>query len=329
MSEESNATVESPESAETPVETGEAVEQVDAVEVSQENQELSDEELVEIESQLDDEIDEAMPDATEAEKQKVKEWVLKGADGNEIKITDEQELLKRAQMGIGAEHKFEEAAALKKDVAKLVSQLKENPWEVLQELGYDPLELSQKRLAEEFERQQKSPEELEREEQLKELENLRRKEKEYEEKMKQMEYNQIVKEEHQALEQGMLSALEEANLPAKPIYIKKMASIMQSGLSRNINITPKEALKIARQDVVDDLRGLLEVAPDEQLEDLIGQGTVKRIRRRYANLAKSRLPSARQVQDTGVNRDSIEEANSSKKPKGTIKDWLQGKVTLD
>jgi hypothetical protein len=257
--------------------------------------------------------------------EQIQKWVLKGVKGEDIEVSDINELVKRAQKGVGAELKFEEAAQIKKEAAELLRMMNEDPLGLLEELGMDSLALAKKRLARQVEEEAKSPEQKQREAELKELQEYREKVKQIEQEKKDLEFQKIVQEEETKLENGMMGALKEEGLPVKPAYIKRMSEIMMAGLEQGVELSPKEALKFARKEVVSDLRELLDASPDEMLEDLIGSSNAKRMRKRYLTKAREKaIPTPSQVQTSG----NIDEPRE-RKPKGTIKDWMKGKISLD
>lgn len=258
-------------------------------------------------------------------KDQMQKWVLKGLKGEDIEITDVNDLIKRAQKGLGAELKFQEAASIKKEAAQLLQMIKEDPIALLEELGVNTVELSQKRLMKQLEEEQKTPEQKQRETELKELEELRKQVKDRDEAAKQAEFDKIVAEEERKLEEGIVGALNEAKLPIKPAYIKRMVEVMQAGLEHGVNLSPKEALDFAKKEVVSDLRELLDASPDDYLEGLLGDGNIKRIRKQYLAKARAKVPTANDIKSNS----KVEEIQKESKPKGTVKDWLKGKVSLE
>lgn len=265
---------------------------------------------------------EAAAAETPAEKakveQKIKEWVLKGSDGKDIKISDEKELIRRAQLGVGAEKRFQEAAEIKKEAAKLLDMLQKDPLGLLDELGIDSLTVAQQRMLKQLEKEAKTPEELQRDQELAELEQLRNEAKSLKEEKERVEFEKIMSEESRKIEDEMIGALQEQKLPLKPMYIKKMAEIMQAGMEKGIDLSAKEALAIARKDVVTDLRELLDASPDELLEELVGTGNVKRLRKRYIAKAKASVPTAASIQNSGQS-----EVDEKPRQKISTKDWMK------
>jgi hypothetical protein len=269
---------------------------------------------------------EAVQDAVNEQIQK---WVLKGLNGEAIEVTDVNDLVKRAQKGLGAELKFQEASEIKKEAAELLKLLHEDPIGLLEELGINTVELAQQRIQKEMEERRKSPEEKAREQELKELEQLRRQVKEQQELAESEKYDRMLSEEQNRIEDGMLTALNEAKLPVKPAYIKKMAEVMQAGLIQGIELTPKEALDFARREVVSDLRELLDASPDDMLEDLIGGANAKRLRKRYlstARQAKAVNSAPARVAETGTQSVDKDSFYKPKKKTLNMKDWLKGKA---
>jgi hypothetical protein len=279
-------------------------------------------ELAAEEAKLQDDIDNAeTPAEKKAAEQKMREWTLKGADGRQIKITDEKELLRRAQLGVGAEARFQEAAEIKKEAALLLKMLNEDPMGLLEELGIDTVSVSQKRLAKQLEQDAKTPEQIQREQELSELERLRQEAKTLKEERERIEYEKIMAEESRKIEDDMLSALEAEGLPPKPVYIKRMAEIMQLGIDQGIEVRASDALKLARQEITKDLRELIDGAPDDNLEDLIGSANVKRLRKKYIAKAKQAVPTPASITETGSEAPS--ESNRSSK-KVRVSDWMRG-----
>lgn len=315
----------------------EAVSSEAAPEIINQSEEVSGEDLEALESlEASAEAGEAAPQESKSTEEKqadvrkevdkqMQKWILKGLNGENIEISDVNELVKRAQKGLGAELKFQEAAEIKKEAAQLLKMLNDDPMGLLEELGLDTVSLAQQKLAKKLEEESKSPEQKQREKELKELEELRAKLKEKEEFEEKSKYEKIVAEEERKIEEGMISALQEANLPVKPVYIKKMAEIMQAGMEHGYDLSPKEALDFARKEINKDLRELLDASPDEMLEDLIGGNNAQRLRKRY--LAKAREAKSNpvsQVKSTGVDSKSLDEASSNRK-KISTKDWLKSR----
>ncbi len=82
--------------------------------------------------------------------------------GKEIEV-DDKELLKRAQMGLAADEKWQEAAKMRKQVESMIQLLQRDPATFLEKAGFDVDALAEQRIQQKIEEMKKSPEQLEME----------------------------------------------------------------------------------------------------------------------------------------------------------------------
>ena len=86
-----------------------------------------------------------------------KKWKLK-AGKQEREVTSEAELVRLAQLGIGANEKFEQAAKTRKQAEEVLEIIQKNPAEALTKLGFDVRKLAEEYLAEKIQEEMLTPE---------------------------------------------------------------------------------------------------------------------------------------------------------------------------
>lgn len=310
MSEDNSAPVESQEISE---ESGQEQEQ----EFSQEGE--SSEQNPE-QAQLQDVVETALANgASEKEvKNLIKEFQLK-VNGKmvskRIDLGDEQSLKNELQLAAAARQSMQEAANLKKLYEKEVGRLKQNPWEVLQELGLDPDEMAELRIQQRIEEMKKSPEQLEREKIQAELQAAReearrlKEERETEqfEKMKEQAAVQIESEIEQALDAHK-------TLPKSRHIVKRIADSMLWAINNGYNdVTAEDVMPLVEKEWRDEMSRLMDDSPEDILEQLIGQRNLERMRAKRLNaMNTSNIKNAASIKPTTGSVPKQEEKKSEK-----------------
>lgn len=254
-------------------------------------------------------------------------------DGKEIEellpfeIPDDEKtkefLTKNLQLSKASQKRMQEMAEERKKLEALIKKLDESPEELMRELGKDPEEFAVALLKRRIEEEQKSPEQKELERAKKELEELRRAQKEQEEMRKKAENARLENELEQKLTEGITSALESGGLKKSPLTVKKMAEVMYTAAEIGVDLTPKEAAEIAKNEVFTDIEEYLKVITDEQLEKVI-------TRQRLDGLRKKQIESLKKNTNIQSNSKVNQVVSKIKKeapktPSLKIDDWLMGK----
>ena len=242
-------------------------------------------------------------------------------DGEELELTEE-ELVKHAQLGKAAHKRMQESAALRKDVDALINLLKTNPAAVLSDpsIGVDIKKFAQDIINQEIEDMQKSPEQREKEKLTKELEGLRKAQKESEEKTKQVEFERLQEQAERQIDEEMTSALDGSGLPKKPYVIKKMAEVMMTALKNDVDLTAKDVVPLVRKQIVEDIREMLGASPESVIEELVGKEFLNNYRKKNIQKVKQIAESAKDVKSTGA-----ESQKETVKKKISMKDFLNSK----
>ena len=264
--------------------------------------------------ELEEEIDQAIEDG--ASKQQVqnmiKEFQLKvgGRTYNKkIDLNNEAELQKELQMAMAGRQAMQQKAELEKAYQKEIQRLMENPWEVIEELGFDPYELSESKLREFVAEQQKSPELIERERIERELIKARKEADELRRKQEEMDFARLQEQAAAELEGEIQQALDaHTTLPKSPKTVMRIADAL---LWANDNGFPDasvmDVLPMVEDDIRREMNDFFSELPEDMFEAYINQKNLERYR-------KSRLPKKKAP--TTIN-SSIKPTSDSIKKKET------------
>jgi hypothetical protein len=243
--------------------------------------------------------------ATPAEKKRnIKKLKLK-IDGKDIEedfdMDDEASLIKHLQMSKVSQKRMAESAQLQKEVEHFVNELKKNPRKILSDpnIGIDIKQLAAEIIEAEIENSKKTPDQLEREKLMSELESLKSERQREAEEMKNRELTAMQERAFQDYDMKMTKALEKhTDLPKSPYVVKKMADYLLLGLKEGMDIQPDDVVELVREEMRNDLKEMFAVLPEDVIEQLVGKDKINGIRKK--NLAKAKAPATpSQVKDTG------------------------------
>lgn len=230
----------------------------------------------------------------------------------ELDPNDDAEMLKYLQKAIAADEKFQEAAALRKNVEQLVAELKSNPRGVLShpELGIDIKKFAEDILNEEIQELQKSPEQKQLEALQKQLEVEKKQREGLEEAKRNAEMARLEEQAFKQFDDEITGALEKyPNLPKSPYVVKRIADT----LIEAINLGYKDAsvidvMPIVEQQISGEIQKMFETMPEELMEQLIGKNNLSRLRKtRLAKMKK--VETAQQVKSTGKTSKDADKKN--------------------
>jgi len=231
------------------------------------------------------------PQPTEQEiKAAIKKWKLK-SQGKTHEISDEAELIRLAQMGLGAHEKFEQAAKSRKQSEALVELLQKDPTKALSSLGLDVRQLAEDFLVSEAKKLQMSPEERERSEIQAEIQRLKG---EKEELLKEQQTERISKLQAQYevdIQDQIIKAIDQYKLPKNPKTVSRIAEYMASALENGYEATALDVATRVRQDLEEEHRSLFSHYNVEDLLKLIGDQKAKEIRQYEVNKVKAKSPA--------------------------------------
>lgn len=216
--------------------------------------ESSSEESSEIKAENDEEFEEEVQQAIEdgASEEEVKEMVRKyvlKVDGKEyvreIDVNNEEEMQKQLQMALKGQKSMQELAEIKKLYTQELQRLKADPFKVLKEMDpdFDPLAVSSKYIDELMAENEKSPEEKQREAELRELEELRAEKQKLEQERLQAQQEREMAALAQQIETDIMSALDsDPELIADKETVALVAQEMIWAEEKGLNIDAKMAI---------------------------------------------------------------------------------------
>ena len=215
-----------------------------------------------------------------------KPFVIK-VDGKEHHLTQD-EAVRWAQKGMGADRKFNEAHKIKTQAEQFIHLLKTDPMAILnnQNLGLDFKKLAQDFLAKEIETEMMTPEQKELHETREKLKAAEQEKKQREEEQHQQRTEQLVKHFSSEYEKDITTTLETAGLPKTRGTVKRMAYYMQQGLARGVPLKAADVIDIVRKDYIQEHNELYGAADGDTLLKMFGDPIIKKLME--ANLKKMR-----------------------------------------
>lgn len=232
----------------------------------------------------------------------------KTKSGQEVTL---DELLERYEHRSASHKRFEEAAALRKEVEQYVNYLRQSPVEALQALQIDPRTVAERYLQEAIEDAKLTDEQ-------KEIRRLQRENQDHQKRIKMTEQERAQVKLAQDTEryqteylQSFSTALDGAGLAPSPATIARMAAIMDGALDNGVPLEPAEAAQMVSEQMSYELLESLEPLSGEQLISVLGEGLLKRIRE--ADIARVKSTSATQRMSNPLGRAQQPEANGSDK----------------
>ena len=199
-------------------------------------------------------------------------------------------LTKQFELSRAAQKAMQENSSVQKQVQALFNSLKGDTANTLKQMGIDPKEFAASIVEEEIKKSQMSPEQLERmelQQQVKKLENERKRE---QEEYQKRELEQRYKQDYERVENQMIQAIEKTDLPRSPYVVKKIADKMLVGVQNGVDLTPDEVMPLVREEILNDIKSLFEALPADAAENLIGKDFLNNIRKK--NIAKAKQTGA-------------------------------------
>jgi hypothetical protein len=275
------------------------------------------------------------PESKTEPKDGVQKAVEKAARKLKIKVDgvteeyDEEDVIKMAQLSKASQKRFNEAAATKKEAAKILEKLKENPLEVLQhpDIGVDVKKFAEDYLIKEMEKAELSPEARRAYEAEQKVAAM---EKEKEERLKQeTEAQQMAAQKQWATkyETDIQAALEKTAIPKTPQSVKRMVMYMLDAVENKVDMSAEQAAQVVRNDYSGDTQTLYSQMDGETLISVLGEEVATKIRK--ADLARleaklnPKTPEGEVAVENvteGMPRTTQEEAN--RKPMNSI-EWRE------
>lgn len=218
-------------------------------------------------------------------------------------------MTKHLQLSKMSASKAQEYSQLEKEIRHFVEELRKNPRKVLSDpsVGVDLKKIATELIEEEISNSQKSPEQIEKEKLELELKSIREEREREKEEMQAREFERLQEQAYERYDTQMTKALEGSDLPKSPYVIKKMADYMMMAIQNNIDASPEDVLPLVREEILNDVKSMFSVMPEDVIEGIVGKETINKIRKK--NLAKAKTPPP-----TPVN-SAIKDTGSKSAPK--------------
>jgi hypothetical protein len=195
-------------------------------------------------------------------------------------------LTKNLQLGKAAQRAMQEKATYEQQVKHFFQGMKTNTREYLMQMGIDPKEFAAQVIEEEIKKAQLTPEQLqamELQEELKKEKEARQREKE---EYERQEFERIQQIEYERIDNQMSEALESSDLPKTPYVVRKMAEYMLAASKRGIDLSAKDVLPVVREELLGDLKTIINSLGEDAAEEFIGKEVLTRFRKK--NIAKAK-----------------------------------------
>lgn len=231
----------------------------------------------------------------------------------EIDFNDDEGLKKHLQKSKAFDKRLKEFSTYKSQVEQMLEMLQSDPEALLEKMGINVDELSEKRLTKKIEEMKKSPEQIEREKMEKELEDLRKEKKRAEEDKQKAELERMRNEQAQQIETDISSALDDAKsiLPKKnPLVMQRIAQTMLMAMQNGYpEVSAKDVIPLVEKQWKTELNEFFSIVPEEVLEQLVGKDNIDRHRKkRIASKPKVQTTTANQIaKDTGMKKEEPKE----------------------
>ena len=236
-------------------------------------------------------IDKWQPsDSKDAAERKI--WKLK-VDGAEIDFdaTDEEAVKRAVQKAHAADKRMNEASMTRKQAERFIELLKTNPRAVLEHpsLGVDLKGLAEKIVWDSMQTAAKkasqSPEDVKREEERSELEQLRKEKAAREAAAKQQERDELKEKYRKDWTTKFQSELEKAGLPRTDWTLTRMAAYMRQALAKgHKHVQPGDVVDFVREDWQAAQREMFGHLDGDDLIKTLGEDVAEKVRK--AQLAR-------------------------------------------
>jgi hypothetical protein len=275
----------------------------------------------ETEQELQQEVEQAIEDgASEKEVMDMMRTFTLKVNGKEyhkkIDLNNTDELQKELQLALAGRQAMQRSAELEKAYKNDLGRLKNDTASVLAELGIDPLQFSSSFIEKYLEQSQKDPAEIERENKLREYEELKaendRLKKEREEENRKAQMSQVEKE----IETDIISALDsDPELPANPEVIAMVADTMLWAMANGYeDISAKDVLPTVKAELQRKFRTVASsLKSPAALKALLGDDILNNLREERVQQAKQQVKSVNSLKEP--NSPSKKEEIPAKKTK--------------
>lgn len=276
-------------------------------------------EAKELEEEVEEEKKVEPPKST---KKKYKIKVDKNEEEFEFDPSNDEEVIKHLQRSRASDKRFQEAAEVRKAAMEFIDQLRKNPRKVLSDpsINVDIKKMAEEILNDQIADLEKTPEQREKEDMQRRLQEYEERAKKLEEDKKLSDRQKLEFEQEKAIELDISAALDIGGIPKTPRTVARMAEMMMIALKEGIDLSAKDIAPLVKNNTMSEFKELVTALSDDQLEDFIGKEVIGRLRKRNIAKAKAAPQTAQSVKSTGSDAPKKEEAPVRRQ---TIKEFLK------
>jgi hypothetical protein len=255
-----------------------------------------------------------------------REYSLK-VNGKDVKakvdLNDTARITKALQMEAAAQEAFRDRAI----TAKQLQEIQQDVQNFLSEFSADPLKVlmngdfnftkEQKRaiaeaiLREDLEESQKTPEQIRAEQAEERLQELMEEKEALEAQRRSEEQSYLEQQAAIELETEISDAITAGELPKSKYMAKKLADLAYIAYMNGVDLSMKEIIPFAKEQYKKDMREMLQVLKDEEVEELVSKERIRNIRNKQIQSVKPKggvVTNPLKTQDTGAGGKKSEEA---------------------
>lgn len=255
-----------------------------------------------------------------------REYSLK-VNGKDVKakvdLNDTARITKALQMEAAAQEAFQDRAI----TAKQLQEIQQDVQNFLSEFSTDPLKVlmngdfnftkEQKRgiaeaiLREDLEESQKTPEQIRAEQAEERLQELMEEKEALEAQRRSEEQSYLEQQAAIELETEISDAITAGELPKSKYMAKKLADLAYIAYMNGVDLSMKEIIPFAKEQYKKDMREMLQVLKDEEVEELVSKERIRNIRNKQIQSVKPKggvVTNPLKTQDTGAGGSKQEEA---------------------
>jgi hypothetical protein len=222
-------------------------------------------------------------------KQMIKEFDLK-VNGKSVKATldlsDEEAVKRELQKAYAFNDVSQENAKIKKALSDKLASWKANPEQALIDLGFDPLDFSERALEKAVQKSKMTPDQIENERIKSELAEYKEREERIKAQLDAQNESRKDQEALQALKSEINSALEgHESLKPNQYTERRVADLMayysgledENGNLRYPNVTAEQVLPVLEKEIEREFSTILENVPDKAIERFLSRKVLDRI----------------------------------------------------
>lgn len=253
-------------------------------------------------------------------------YKVDGADVEDelpFEIPEEHAEYMRKQLSLtkGAQKRMAEKAQLENEVKAFFNELKKDPKSGLNKLGIDPRQFAASMLEEELRQQSLTPEQKELEELKAKLQAAEADRKSKDEEFTKKELERATQVEYERISNRIEKAIDTSGLPKEPAIVKRIANYMLVGNQLGVKLDPEDLVEVVREDMFNEIQGLIKSLGAEKVEQLIGKDMLTQIRKK--NVAKAKTTPATAKSGMKETAKSIKgEPKTTTAPKKSMKDFF-------